>query len=72
MYDSCVMSMFTREVVENVYVEFRSNLNRLRTFSSFYFILYCVVFYIVLHVFVSLPLANKDAYVNHHIQFFCF
>ena len=64
MCDSCMMSIFTRDVVQNVYVQFRSHLNWLRIF---FFILYWIAFYLVLYFivlynFVFLPLANKGAH----------
>jgi len=63
MYDSCMMLVFTHEAVQNVYADFQSYLNWLRTFPLFYVILYCIVFYIVSYKFASLPMATKNAHV---------
>ena len=49
IYDSCMMSIFPREAAQKVYAEFRSYLKWLWTFILIYFILYCIVFYIVSH-----------------------
>jgi len=56
IYDSCMMSIFTCEAVQNVYIQFRCHLNWLGTL--FHFI---PAFYLVLYNYVFMPLAKAYA-----------
>jgi len=47
IYDSCMMSVFTCDAVQNVYAQFRSHLDWLRTFTSFYTSFYFILYFIL-------------------------